>query len=272
MILMIQRIIATLLVVAVLSSCEVPIEVDLPHTERLVVDGFIGPEVDQTELRVLRTLAPLARVDVTKMIIPDVTATIEWNGSTYPLVRNGDSATFSLPPESATWNDGTARLVVKGLGKTATVATRIPKRPVIHSTRVVDSTSVYGSPVKYFVVDIEADTGTVVWVSDDYTPFNGIKRPMASYGFKDVAKGNGASLRTRYSFIAFGIETFAVPDSITVSLHSADPVYDRFLRSPFADGGGLFGFSGTNPYFNLSGDGIGLFIGVSSAKMGIRLR
>lgn len=272
MILMIQRITSALLVLVALTSCEVSVDVDLPHTERLVVDGFIGPEVDQTELRVLRTLPPLARVDVSRMIVPDASATIEWNGTTYPLVRNGDSATFSLPPESATWNDGTARLVVKGLGKTATAATRIPKRPVIHSTRVVDSTSVYGVPVTYFFVDIEADTGTVVWVSDNYTTFNGITRPMSSYGFKDVVKGNGTSPRTRYSFIAFGIESFAVPDSITLSLHSADPVYDRFLRSPFAEGGSLFGFSGANPYFNLSGDGIGLFIGASSTKVGVKLR
>lgn len=269
---MIQCITAAMILLAVLTSCEVPVEVELPHAERLVVDGFIGLSPDESELRVVRTLPPLARVDVSKMIIPDVSATIEWKGMVYPLMRNADSITFALPDGSPAWEDGIARLVVKGLGKTATASTRIPRRPVILDTRVVDSTSDYGTQVTYVVLDVEVDTGTVVWVSDDYTPFNSSKLPMSSYGFKDVIKGNGTSPRTRYTLIAFGIERFAVPDSITLSLHSADPVYDRYLRSPYGGGESLFGFSGTNPYFNLTGDGIGLFIGASSAKVGVRLR
>lgn len=271
MILMIQRITASLLVVAALSSCEVPIEVDLPHTERLVVDGFIGLSPDQSELRVVRTLAPLARVDVTKMIISDVTATIEWKGTVYPLTRNIDSVTFALPQESTTWEDGTARLTVKGAGKTTAALTRIPKRPVILSTRVVDSISDYGSQVTYVFADIEVDTGTVVWSTDQYDSYYTNERPLYHYGFKDIAPGGGTTGRVKIRTMAWS-QSYSVPDSVELTFYSADPVWDRYLRSPYGDGGGLFGFSGTNPYFNLSGDGIGLFIGVSSAKVGVRLR
>jgi len=270
---MIQRITAAFLVLAVLTSCEVPIEVELPHTERLVVDGFIGLEPDFSELRVLRTLPPLARVDVSKMIVPDVSATIEWKGTVYPLSRNrnADSVTFALPQESTTWDDGTARLTVKGAGKTATALTRIPRRPKILQTRVVDSTSDFGSKATFVFADIEVDTGTVFWCTDPDDVYYVNKRPMFHYGFKEIAPSGGNAGRVQVRTLAWS-ESFNVPDSIEITINSADPVWDRYLRSSYGGGEGLFGFSGVNPYFNLSGDGIGLFIGASSTTIKVGLR
>lgn len=267
---MIQCITAGVLAFVMLTSCEVPIDVELPHTERLVVDGFIGLSPDEYELRIVRTLPPLARVDVSKMIIPNGTAEIEWKGTVYPLKRNPDSVTFVLPGESSAWEDGTARLTVKGLGKAATASTRIPKRPTILRSIVVDSTSEYGTPTTYVLVDLEVDTGSVYWSIDQYGYYYTNERPMQHYGFKQIAPGGGTAGRVQIRMVAWSQSS--VPDFLELTFYSADPVYDRYLRSPHGGGESLFGFSGTNPKFNITGDGIGLFIGASSTKVGVRLR
>lgn len=262
----------TLFVAVLLLGCEVPIDVELPHTERLVVDGFVGLDATSAELRVLRTLPPLAKVDVARMIVPDVAASIEWKGVAYPLVRQADEVTFALPSESATWEDGTARLVVTGLGMTATSSTRIPRRPLIVRTSVVDSTSEFGFPTTFVFVELDVDTGTVVWTTDQQRQWSSDRRPLSNYGFKDVVPGGGVSSRTRLRLLAYGIESFALPDSVTLTVYSADPLYDRYLRSPYSGSDGLFGFSGTNPFFNVTGEGIGLFIGASSTTVTVKLK
>lgn len=269
---MITRIFVAAFLLVSLTSCEVPVEVELPHAERLVVDGFIGLEAQASELRVLRTLPPLARVDVSKMVVPGVTAVIEWKGASIPLTLNADSVTFALPAESTMWDDGIARLTVRGLGKTATASTRIPKRPVVLSTRLIDTTAAYGTPLKMVIADIEVDTATIVWFTEDLNRWGSDRRPMLHYVPKDVIRQSGSGPRTTVSLVVYSIESFAAPDSVNITLCSADPIYDRYLRSPFGSGEGLFGFSGVNPYFNLSGDGIGLFIGASSTKVGVKLR
>lgn len=268
---MIPRITTTLLVALALASCEVPVDVDLPHTERLVVDGFVGLTSDNSELRVLRTLPPLSKVDVSKMIVPDASVRIEWKGNVYPLERSADSTTFLLPDASTSWDDGIARLTVKGAGKTATASTRIPKRPAVLSTRVVDTISTYGAPTTYLLVDLEVDTGTVVWSTDEYS-FTGDRRPMSHYATKQIAPSSSPSGRSTMRLVAFESYNGFMPDSITISIFSADHVWDRYLRTPYGGGEGLFGFSGTNPFFNITGEGIGLFIGASSTKIGVRLR
>ena len=216
---MIQRIIAALLVLVIMTSCEVPIDVDLPHTERLVIDGFIGLIPEESELRVLRTLPPLARYEPAKMRVPSAMASIEWKGVSYPLSLNADSVTFVLPSESTTWDDGLVHLSVKGLGKTAVATTRIPKRPVVISSRIVDTTSEFGFATTYVIVDLEVDTGTVVWSTDRYNRWTGDTRPMSTYGYKDIATSSGTSSRTRMRLVAYGIESFALPDSVTRNMY-----------------------------------------------------
>jgi hypothetical protein len=269
---MIQRITAAFLVLAVLTSCEVPIEVELPHTERLVVDGFIGLEPDFSELRVLRTLPPLAKVDISKMVVPGLSAVIEWKGASYPLVVNADSSTFTLPLDAPSWDDGIARLVVRGAGKSATAQTRIPKRPFVVNSRVVDTLTQWGTTARMLLVDLEVDTGTVIWTTDEYGYWRGDQRPMSNYGRKEIAPSTGLNGRTIMRLMASSWESYSAPDSVTVTFTSADAIYDRYLRSPYGGGEGLFGFSGVNPYFNLSGDGIGLFIGASSTKIWVKVR
>jgi hypothetical protein len=269
---MMLRSLTILAAIALLVACEVPIDVELPHTERLVIDGFIGLEHSSAELRILRTLPPLAKIDIAKMTVSDAAAAIEWNGVSYPLVRNDDSITFALPTESSTWHDGVARLVVTGLGKTATSTTRIPRRPVVVGTTVVDSTSDFGFPTTFVFIDVEVDTGSVIWSTDQQVQWSSNRRPLSNYGFKDVVHGTGSSPRTRLRMIGYGIESFALPDSVTITVFSADPLYDRYLRSPYGGSDGLFGFSGTNPFFNIDGEGIGLFIGVSSTTVTVKLK
>ncbi|MEY3385361.1 MAG: hypothetical protein RIR53_172 [Bacteroidota bacterium] len=269
---MIQRIAAAFLILAVLTSCEVPIEVELPHTERLVVDGFIGLEPESSELRVLRTLPPLAKVDVSAMIVPGLSASIEWKGTSYPLAVNADSSTFVLPPDAPSWDDGIARLVVRGAGKSAAAQTRIPKRPLVVSHRVIDSLTSWGSAARMVVVDLEVDTGTVVWATGGLRFLFFDSRPMSNYGLKEIAPSTGNNGRTVMRLVASSWDPYSVPDSVTISITSADAIYDRYLRSPYGGGDGLFGFSGVNPWFNVQGDGIGLFIGASSTKIKVGLR
>ncbi|MBU3700366.1 MAG: DUF4249 family protein [Candidatus Kapabacteria bacterium] len=272
---MIKRYFALLSIVAALSSCQVPVDVELPHTERLVVDGFVGLSPEYGELRVLRTLPPLARVNVTDMIVPDAAVVLEWKGAqggTFMLERNPDSVTFALPNEAESWEDGIAVLRVQGIGKTATATTRIPGRPVVLSTRVVDSVSFYGAKMKYVLADVEVDRSSVVWTQDEFM-FSGDRRPLAGYHRWVVAPFDplSSSSRTTMRIVAYD-NTYLEPDSVTITIMSGDPAFERYLRSPYGSGESIFGFSGVNPWFNIQGDGIGLFIGASSTTINVMLR
>lgn len=272
---MIQRFLAVVGILAALSSCQVPIDVELPHTERLVVDGFVGLSSDDGELRVLRTLPPLARVNISDMLVPDAVVSLEWQGAqsgTFTLERNPDSATFALPKESESWQDGIAVLRVQGIGKTATATTRIPGRPVVIRTRVVDSVSDYGAKMKFVLADVEVDRSSVVWTRDEFM-FSGDTRPLAGYQQWTVAPSDPASSssRTTMRIVAYD-NTYLEPDSVTITIMSGDPSFERYLRSPYGSGESIFGFSGVNPWFNVQGDGIGLFIGASSTKIKVGLR
>jgi len=273
---MIQRLLAVVGIVAALSSCQVPIDVELPHTERLVVDGFVGLSSDDGELRVLHTLPPLARVNVSDMLVPDAVVSLEWQGAqsgTFTLVRNPDSATFALPSVAEEWSDGIAILRVVGRGKSATASTRIPGRPVVLRARAVDSVSDYGTQATYVLVDVEVDRASVIWTRDEFM-FSGDTRPLQGYRQWTVAPFDPvlSSSRTTMRIVAYETQSTFKPDSIPITIISADPSFERYLRSPYGSGESIFGFSGVNPWFNVQGDGIGLFIGASSTTIKVGLR
>lgn len=50
----------------------------------------------------------------------------------------------------------------------------------------------------------------------------------------------------------------------TIDVSQADIEYVKYLDRPRGGSNDVFGFGGSNPYFNVAGRGIGLFIGASS--------
>ncbi|MBU3679775.1 MAG: DUF4249 family protein [Candidatus Kapabacteria bacterium] len=273
----IKRLFALVGIIAALSSCEVPVDVELPHIERLVVDGFVGLSPEDGELRVLRTLPPLARVSVSDMTVPNADVVLEWKGAQggiFTLQRNPDSVTFALPKEAESWEDGIAVLRVQGIGKTATATTRIPGRPVVLSTRVVDTVSDYGTNVTFVLVDVEVDRSSVIWTQNEFWFFSSDTRPLAGYRQWTLAPFDplSSSSRTTMRLVVFDRNDYSLPDSVTITITSADPAFERYLRSPYGSGESIFGFSGVNPWFNVQGDGLGLFIGASSTKIKVGLR
>lgn len=248
----------------VLTACEQTIDVQLPYQERIVVNGFVG--MDETTggipptIHITRTLPPLDQTDTARMRIDDVEAVITHRGADYPLAM-GSHTLMRLPAESSQWAGDSVTLRVRGGGMTAFSTTYIPKRPEIVSATVVDFTTDWGETTKGIQLNIRAEAGSCVLASTtDRISFYDAY-PMSLWQVPVVVPGSRGS---GMSDLVLGVPAYTVAsgDSVQVVIYAMDGVYERY-RSSYAPGGGPFSSGGANPWFNVTGDGIGMFVGVS---------
>jgi len=253
----------------VLAACEQTIDVELPYQERIVVNGFVGREeatwgIPPT-VHITRTLPPLDQTDTSRMRIDDVEAVITHRGTEYRLAK-GSHTLMRLPAESSQWAGDSVILRVRGGGMTAASTTYIPKRPEIVSANVVDFTTDWGETIKGIQLNIRAEAGSCVFTatterfsSYGYYPMS---LPMSLSQVPVVVPGQRGTGMTDIVLDVPLRYRFDSGDSVQVVLYAMDGVYERH-RSSYAPGGGPFSSGGANPWFNVTGDGIGMFVGVS---------
>lgn len=249
-----------------LTACEQTIDVELPYQERIVVNGFVGMEeatwgIPPT-IHITRTLPPLDQTDTARMRIDDVEAVITHRGADYPLAK-GSHTLMRLPVESSQWAGDSVTLRVRGGGMTAFSTTYIPKRPEIVSATVVDFTTDWGETIKGIQINVRAEAGSCVFATSTDAPFSSYGNyPMSLWQVPVVVPGQRGSGTTD---IVLGVPLryrFDSGDSIQVTIYAMDGVYERY-RSSYAPGSGPFSSGGANPLFNVTGDAIGMFVGVS---------
>lgn len=249
-----------------LTACEQTIDVELPYQERIVVNGFVGMEeatwgIPPT-VQITRTLPPLDQTDTARMRIDDVEAVITHRGADYPLAK-GSHTLMRLPVESSQWAGDSVTLRVRGGGMTAFSTTYIPKRPEIVSATILDSTTSWGETIRGIQINVRAEAGSCVFATSTDAPFSPYGNyPMSLWQVPVVVPGQRGSGTTD---IVLGIPLryrFDSGDSVQVTIYAMDGVYERY-RSSYAPGGGPFSSGGANPLFNVTGDAIGMFVGVS---------
>lgn len=262
---------AVLLVV--LMACEQNVDVDLPYQERIVVNGFVGiPSALSIprHIHITRTLPPLADADTAQLRIADVTAVIVHKGIEYQLQPTPDPTQLRMPAEAEQWVGDTVSIRVRGGGMTALATTYIPARPTIHKVTVVDTTTEWGSDIKLIRVTVQGEFGSAIiaWLDRSY-PVE-LAYPMSVWVPPILVPGPRRA-GTGEITIEMAYYNRGTDEQIALYVYAMDGAFARF-RSSYTSGGGPFSSGGSNPWFNVQGDGIGMFVGASVATDTIRIQ
>ena len=253
---------ALLLLSLTAFSCEeVVTDEPLPYVERLVVSGVVEAHAVFTTVIVTRTLPPGEAFDFSRYSVSGAVVRISTNGSMYVLgeVRSGEYRT-SLPASEGE----TFALTVQWKGLTAVASTRIPTAPV------VDTAIITVNPAESPAVQLTGIVTPVAGVA--YGETFEIRRPgridpRGAFGSllraQDQREDGRIHLVERYSGLDAGPN-----DRVFAVIHAYDEPFYRYFVSRGAgevgDNGVLAQFGGSTSW-NVTGDGIGIFVGKSTA-------
>ena len=244
-----------------LPACEESTIADLPYIERIVVQSILDPREDSLFVLFSRTLPLSETYDNSKAVLTDVDASIiAFDGNSYRLVHVGGgrytAPGLTLVPGGwyelrASWN-----------GKSVGGRTTIPLSPVVREATQAPSGT--GTTVTSLV---EARDGEVYGQTWELHTASG----WSSGGsFTEIRRGEDAGsdglleLAEAYGF------TPAANETLYAVVHAFDrPFYDYFISR----GGNLPGYDdllfrpvGGYVSWNVTGDGIGLFLGRAVAR------
>lgn len=258
-------------IVLILLGCEQTLDVDLPYDKRLVLDGFVIADSTQGDsqsvvvsIMLTKTIPALEDEVDQGYLLRDAQLRMTVDGTEFPC-RPGSERFFDNPIEAKSWHGREVRIVAQGEGLTATALTRIPSEPVILQVRHVDSAQPWGSRYTYIGIRAVVDGGSVVWAQQPEGRFGlDVLFPMSISADYVVSSASPSMKDT----VEVWMPLFRNVDESTVAyrLYVAEPTYARYLRSPYGDNSDPFGFGGVNPFFNVTGDGIGLMIGVAARR------
>lgn len=259
------------LLVLVLLGCEQTLDVDLPYDKKLVLNGFIL--VDSTRVNDTRMIVPIMVTKTMPTLFSGPLEDFAVNGAKLAIIVDGQeypcrfssNRFFTTPDESQTWFTRTAKVVAQGEGMYAEAYTRIPSEPKIISVDHVDSTMPWGSTYTLLRFRTVLEGGTVAWVelSNEVRGLD-VVFPMGMPNDYVISNAHESTMDTVDLWMS--LWQLDRNTTITYRVSVADPAYARYLRSPMGDDSDPFGFGGSNPHFNVSGDGIGLMIGVAARR------
>jgi hypothetical protein len=287
-----------LLFLLALSGCEVVTDTNgLPYQDLIVVKGYVQDGQPVDSILFTQTLPLNVTYTNAQTIISGVSGYISVDGQQYPL-QYADSGYYNCPglvghagktyALDASWNG----LHVHGV-------TTVPILPVIDSVYLtpgrtdtnqgfidsfyVNDTIHYDTAfTTYNVVGAlwvytESIKGAALSINYDYYHSLGTLTNDSEW-FPGIIYGGGepvyldtsmkGSIWASSPFSLFGTDSIARGQKYRADVYSYDPAYYNFLQTQynsqynngvFSSGGGL------NPDWNVSGDGFGIFIGVSEA-------
>ncbi len=240
--------------VAILIGCEQVVELELPYEERIVVNGYIGLSYDSA-LYISRTL-PVGEVATwEKAAIREALVTLRHGAEEFQCLPDPEQiGRYMLPLADSSWYGTEVTLEVRAGGLYTWVTTVIPKPTPVISAKVTFSESVRAS----LTATVVAAPNTAISVGTAQTPFQVLQDTLL---FKlHTFRGTQVALHDVTFRPLYG--RFE-GDSIVVALTTYGRDQVRALDNAGSRGESVFGFAGSNPFYNVEGDGIGLFLGRS---------
>jgi hypothetical protein len=267
-----------------IGGCEVVVDsTELPYTPHIVVNAILSTDDSLTEIELSKTL-PLSQPYTRDAAwITDATASITFDGVQYPLRYLGEGKYMAEGLPIQTGKRYTLDVSWHGLHTSG--STEIPVAAPIDTGRVSIVTDEFGY------------SQAIVWW---YTHVPKPVALLATYEYKhhltawdSIYMERDPNYRPDTFWHSMGVEYYDVALAKAVDRDSAgfhaygsiDPdedyravlyTYDagfyefaRTYRRYYDDS--PFGSGGTNPRWNLDGDGIGLFIGVAATRRPIDL-
>ena len=265
-----------------LAACEQVVDsTGLPYSDQMVVKGYIQDGEPVDSIYFSHTLPLDIAYSPDKAQLSDVSATITVDGKAYPLVYR-DSGLYACPGLIGQAGK-TYALDASWGGKHIHGETTVPILPVIDTISVsvmgIDSFVTYDSGRTIYSIDAWAlsyvnaapgsvfSSNTYVKIQSTVTGDSVWSGPEISYGgyIPLVKDTSGAAWISNYFHpTKFGSLT-ATPRTYELVLYQYDPKYwdleETLYRS--YDERDAFSTGGLNPEWNVTGDGFGLFIGLS---------
>ncbi len=255
----------------ILFSCVEVIEnPNLPFEERIVVYGILEPNVP-LELFINKTIPALTEYP-SFSILRDANVQIESEGRIYVLyvkdsVYPNIVESFFTSDELIIQEGKTYNLTVNWRGKTVKSTTHIPPKPIATSVWNSDTSNSDLAFMQAFRTNISAKNvpnGIIMGIladKDTIKPFNDLFFIDNPYELMDY---NLSQDSTIISFSRGFDDPFynSYPYARLIAFDPAFLLYYRTLDGR-NNNDGIFGGGGRNPIWNVTGDGLGLFLGVN---------
>lgn len=261
------------LLLPLLWGCEQEIEnPELPYEEHLVVTGFLYNDSNTVAIMVSRTLPLTEKFTIEKAVIKNATVTITTLDGDIAL--HYDSVLYKYIASDIKPQVGkNYSLRVEWQGKVATATTALPQPPEVLAAYYTQELDNGGRENEYkiilsYKVRNQPSTcyGVVDWLYYD-------KRDTSSWSFFDrwsysnnvnMEQVNKDTVTLRRTIMGINTNLKGINYARIFAL---DVAYYHFQNSKYGnDNDGIFGSAGTNPTFNIHGNGIGYFIGCTRAK------
>ena len=263
---------SVVLALAVQSGCKLPVyDADVQYVERLVINGSLTPGEPISGIYVGKTLPVTTIPDPADAEIHDAAVVIAVDGQEFPLFHTGsglygNNAIIAVPGK-------TYELTVAWNGLRATAQTLVPFSPDTATTtftRTGNQTGIITSVITPHTGEVYGITFIhAFWTSPGsdrsiwYGPLPGLVR----------ATDTGADGKIHLSTSVY-LETTGSPDTLWVTVSALDAQFYTYFYSSgnTSDFENLIlGVPPGSPDWNISGDGIGLFVGKASTTKVIPL-
>lgn len=270
-----QGSIVSLFMIVTLAGCEQVVTIDVPYREQLVINTFIGQD-DTARIQIQRTLPTGVQPTFENSVVLGGQVTLTWNGQTMPLTEDRSTGTYALDPAAILPEQVPISIDVRSGSLHAVSTTTIPSPVDLVSIDAVDTTWSSGLRGKRIVARLRLQPSMIAWMTTKST--SRFIEPMPTTPFlvddNDLADTAGQKpdgiIELRSRSIYTNVSTSG-PDSLDVSIWVAERPFLDFVESK--EGGfNPFGFSGRNPKFNVTGDGIGAFFGARKITRRVRIK
>lgn len=257
-----------------LIGCEQVIEnPDLPYEEKIVIGAFVLEGSRHITIDVTRTLPLTQKYSHQAAVLADADVQIKSTKGIFKAAYNANEEMYRV--EVPTIQAGeTYELTVLWKDKRATSITRIPEVPTVISSSSVPDYKKNETYVKYYTFTTDFSSNPAICVgllSERVTSYQPGDADMNLYTdnllsklfyAKTVVGNNAESIRYKRTsdFYYFGGEFNYYYHSALFATFDY-PYHAMNISGGRYNDGDIFGSSGSNPRFNIKGDGVGYFIG-----------
>ena len=257
-----------------LIGCEQVIEnPDLPYEEKIVVGAFVMAGSQRITIDVTKTLPLTEKYSHKAAVLTDADVRIKsTNGDVKAIYNTSEEMYYADVP--AIQAGEIYELTVLWNGKKATSTTRVPEVPTVVSTSSVPDYKRAETYVKYYTFTTDFSYKPEICVgllSERVTSYQPGEADMnlymdnllsKLYYAKTVVSNDDESIHYKRTsdFFYFGGEFNYYYHSALFAAFDY-PYHAMNISGGRYNDGDIFGSSGSNPRFNIKGDGVGYFIG-----------
>jgi len=271
----INQLFSILVMGLVVCACEQTVDVQLPYDKKIVINSFVGRTVWDDHAWISKTMPFGEKVTNDNSVINNAIVKIHWRDTTYDLTYDASQRGYDLPPADNRWQGDSLTMTVDWDGLHAEATAKVPKEPIIHEVFCYES--INDTTVFRIVIDASVYPGIVTWSQDFGRDFPEVLSPMefyenSPYSLPMLSESDTNMIRIRQFVGWMYTDELQTGDEIEITFWIADREYERYLMDRYSNGDeGPFGFGGSNPYFNVKGDGIGLFVPVLEFRQRVKV-